>query len=274
MRAGDKQKVAGDNQGCEDNSSNINSISCELNDAMDIDALIDSGHKRRKTSARATRINPSNELEGSGALLEHRQKRRADRRRPVAVVTSIHFSPVHGFLCFQSFWVCLDSFVAIWKGELFVNEREGSSTTDMAPYAIGDVMNLVPPSVTRGVIVASSVVEGVALVNADQGVGAGSFALTNCFGGRNSLLAILGFTAGSFALANCFEGRDSSPTNLNFTFGSFALANFFGVHDSSLANLDFTTKSFALANYFRGRGFSPTNLDFVDNNFVGMEFYS
>ncbi|PPR87388.1 hypothetical protein GOBAR_AA33301 [Gossypium barbadense] len=260
MRAGDKQKVAGDNQGCEDNSSNINSISCELNDAMDIDALIDSGHKRRKTSI-GQRVStlptswrgvvlhwsiakkeeliadalllwsppsifplwtlpppaPKNSLVapaieripieaendfssslrrllskvgalGLKVLIEHfaiiemkseecGAELAAEKERCITAKTELRrvdFDALAdmdmssmGFYVLNLSGSALDSFVAIWKGELFVNEREGSSTTDMAPYAIGDVMNLVPPSVTRGVIVASSVVEGVALVNAD-----------------------------------------------------------------------------------------------------------
>ncbi|PPS17001.1 hypothetical protein GOBAR_AA03581 [Gossypium barbadense] len=57
-------------QGYEDNSSDSDNISHELKEVMDIDALIGSGHKRRKTSVGAAHINPSSKEEGSGVPLK------------------------------------------------------------------------------------------------------------------------------------------------------------------------------------------------------------
>ncbi|PPD70406.1 hypothetical protein GOBAR_DD32714 [Gossypium barbadense] len=102
----------GGNQGSEGCSSDTynDSISHELNKAMDIDALISSGRKRRRTSTGVAHVNPSRS------------------KLP------------------RIYW-------ALFK--------------------------------------------------------AGSFALTNCFGGLSSLLANLSFKAESFALANCSGGRGS-----------------------------------------------------------------
>lgn len=54
------------NQGNEGSSSNSDNISRELIEAVDIDVLISSGRKRRRTSTGTTRVNPSSEEEGDG----------------------------------------------------------------------------------------------------------------------------------------------------------------------------------------------------------------
>lgn len=75
-----------------------------------------------------------------------------------------------GFDVFNHFGPVWDSFAATWKSEFFVEEGEGSGTADMALSVIGDTVNSIPPSVTGGVTVASSAVEAVALIDADQSV--------------------------------------------------------------------------------------------------------
>ncbi|PPS13758.1 hypothetical protein GOBAR_AA06820 [Gossypium barbadense] len=168
--------------------------------------------------------------------------------------------------------------------EFFVEEGEGSGTADMALSVIGDTVNSIPPSVTGGVTIASSAVEAVALIDADQSVKGddkfssvnlnctvGSFALANYFGGRGSSHTNLDFIAESFALTNYFGGRSSLPINLDFTSGSFALTNYFR---GLPTNLDFTARSFALANCFGGYNFSSTNLDFTVGSFGGYNFSS
>ncbi|PPR97562.1 hypothetical protein GOBAR_AA23105 [Gossypium barbadense] len=66
------------NRGCDYNFSETDNILRELNEDMDIDALIGSGHKKHKTSAEAVCTNSSNEEEESGAPLEQRQKKKVD----------------------------------------------------------------------------------------------------------------------------------------------------------------------------------------------------
>ncbi|PPS05905.1 hypothetical protein GOBAR_AA14738 [Gossypium barbadense] len=85
----------GGNQGSEGSSSDTDSgnISYELNEAMDIDALISGGRKRHKTLTEATPVNLSSEDEGGGPQLEHRQRRRNDSRVPATVFTPIRSSP-------------------------------------------------------------------------------------------------------------------------------------------------------------------------------------
>ncbi|KAH1121499.1 hypothetical protein J1N35_004659 [Gossypium stocksii] len=177
-----------------------------------------------------------------------------------------------GFNIFNLFGSAWESFVVTRKGELFVEEGEGFATLNMAPSVVRDAVNLVPPSIIGGVIVASSAAEGVAPVNANQGarglmITPGSFAFADYFGGHGSSPVNLDFVAETFALANYFGGHNSSFPNLNFTVESFALANYFGSRGSSPANLDFTARSFTLTNCFRGRSSSPENLDFLARSF-------
>ncbi|KAH1056375.1 hypothetical protein J1N35_034440 [Gossypium stocksii] len=54
------------------------------------------------------------------------------------------------------------------KRELFV-EKGGSSTADLAPSTVGDVITLVHPSVTEDVIIVATTVENDALANQDWG---------------------------------------------------------------------------------------------------------
>ncbi|KAH1056373.1 hypothetical protein J1N35_034438 [Gossypium stocksii] len=56
------------------------------------------------------------------------------------------------------------------KRELFV-EKGGSSTANLAPSTVGDVITLVHPSVTEDVIIVATTVENDALANQDWGGG-------------------------------------------------------------------------------------------------------
>lgn len=62
----------GNNQGYDDNSSETDSLSCELNEAMDIDVLIASGSKKCKTPVGAVHVNPSSKEDESSTRLVHR----------------------------------------------------------------------------------------------------------------------------------------------------------------------------------------------------------
>ncbi|KAH1063978.1 hypothetical protein J1N35_028965 [Gossypium stocksii] len=94
LEGSNKQEVprvvggAGDNQGSEGLSSDSDSISHELNKAMDIDALISNSRKRHRTLVGATRVNPSSEGEKSGSQLEHCQKKRANYGSPVVAAST------------------------------------------------------------------------------------------------------------------------------------------------------------------------------------------
>ncbi|PPS05907.1 hypothetical protein GOBAR_AA14740 [Gossypium barbadense] len=68
-------------------------------------------------------------------------------------------SPVAHLTSARSTW---DSYVATWKRELFVEEWEGSGTTDLAPSAVGDIVTSVPPSVNEDVMVATPTIENAA----------------------------------------------------------------------------------------------------------------
>ncbi|PPD97290.1 hypothetical protein GOBAR_DD05681 [Gossypium barbadense] len=270
------------NQGCEDSSSYSDNISFELNEAIDIDALIGSGHKRRKTSFGAGHINLSSKKEENVGTLSVRYVRASDKEftdtkvelesvrdmyhkgvftkhlaimemkvaecgaeltleeeRRITVETELRtviamecqeqvnstlqkqeealttfkqqtsqnllvalqkfkenlllhtqvscgFFYVRkvdfnalvdvdmsslGFDVFNLFGSAWDSFIATWKNELFVKEKEASSTADMALFFVSNAVNSIPPSITGSITVASSTVEAVAPINADQGVG-------------------------------------------------------------------------------------------------------
>ncbi|KAH1046593.1 hypothetical protein J1N35_037377 [Gossypium stocksii] len=190
-----------------------------------------------------------------------------------------------------------DSFVATWKGELYLGEGDGFATADMAPSIKGYSSLRTNLVFTTGSFALTNYFKGYgsspanlvfiarnfALANYFRGCGSSSmnivfivesFTLDNYFSGYGFLPANLVFTAGSFALANYFKGCGSSPTNLVFTVWSFTLANYFRGYGSLPANLVFTTRTYALANCFRGFDSSPANLIFTDDSFVGMEFYS
>lgn len=75
----------GINHNSGDNSSETDSISRELNEAMDIGSLISGASKKRKTIVEVVRISCASEEEGSSAQLERRSKRRADSVDPIAI---------------------------------------------------------------------------------------------------------------------------------------------------------------------------------------------
>ncbi|PPD99689.1 hypothetical protein GOBAR_DD03278 [Gossypium barbadense] len=81
------------NRGCEDNSSETNNISHELNEAVDIDVVIGSGCNKHKTSTGVICINSFSNEEESGAQLEHHRTRRVNHGGPVVAVTPIYSSP-------------------------------------------------------------------------------------------------------------------------------------------------------------------------------------
>ncbi|PPD70161.1 hypothetical protein GOBAR_DD32960 [Gossypium barbadense] len=150
--------------GYEDNFSESDSILYKLNKVMDFDTLIGSGRKKRKTSAGAVRTNHFNEEEKSGAPLEHRQKRKFDRGYPLpptpgnsSIASAVERMPVKAGEDLSS--------------SLHRLLYEGSTTMHMAHSIVGDALNLVPPSMAKGVTNVSSTGEGLASVNADQGVG-------------------------------------------------------------------------------------------------------
>ncbi|KAH1046722.1 hypothetical protein J1N35_037506 [Gossypium stocksii] len=76
----------GIDQASEDTLSEIDSISPELNEVMDIDFLVSGARKKCKTTTGAVRISFTSEEEGNSAQLEHHSKRRVD---PVGVAATV-----------------------------------------------------------------------------------------------------------------------------------------------------------------------------------------
>lgn len=66
--------------------SETDSISCKINEAMDIDSLISSSHKKCKTTVGVVRINFASEEEESNVELERRNKGRAGSAGPIAAM--------------------------------------------------------------------------------------------------------------------------------------------------------------------------------------------
>ncbi|MBA0614407.1 hypothetical protein Godav_014707 [Gossypium davidsonii] len=65
-------------QGSKDTSSGTDSLSRELNEAMDIDSLVSGARKKRKTTAGAVRINSASKDERNSAQQERRSKKGAN----------------------------------------------------------------------------------------------------------------------------------------------------------------------------------------------------
>ncbi|KAH1031987.1 hypothetical protein J1N35_044161 [Gossypium stocksii] len=82
------------NHNSRDNSSETNSISCELNEAIAIDSLISGACKKYKTTAEAIRISCASEEEGSKAQLERHSKRKADPINLITIVVEAPTSPI------------------------------------------------------------------------------------------------------------------------------------------------------------------------------------
>ncbi|KAH1114841.1 hypothetical protein J1N35_008219 [Gossypium stocksii] len=72
-----------------------------------------------------------------------------------------------GFIVFSPSRPTWDSFVAIWKGDLYLEEGEDSATVDMAYFVVGDDVKLIPLLVIGGATIVSSTGKGVTLVNTD-----------------------------------------------------------------------------------------------------------
>ncbi|PPS01668.1 hypothetical protein GOBAR_AA18993 [Gossypium barbadense] len=90
------------NRSSRSGSSKNNSVSHEINEAMNIDSVINGVRKKRKISARAIRIASTSEDEGNSAQLEQCSKRRVDpispiptaARTPSSSVTCLSTAPI------------------------------------------------------------------------------------------------------------------------------------------------------------------------------------
>ncbi|KAH1129126.1 hypothetical protein J1N35_000504 [Gossypium stocksii] len=79
-----------------------------------------------------------------------------------------------------------------------------------------------------GIFAPTNYVRGCDFYPTSLNMTTGSFALTNCVGGYGYSSASLNMMAGSFALANCVGGCGFYSTSLNMTVESFALTNCVG----------------------------------------------
>ncbi|PPD74161.1 hypothetical protein GOBAR_DD28914 [Gossypium barbadense] len=285
----------GGNQGSEGSSSDIDSgnISYELNEAMDIDALISGGRKRHKTLTEATRVNLSSEVEGSGPQLEHHQRRRNDSRVPATVFTPIRSSPPMNLPTVGQtslpITITGDTPPSPAREDFLValTVEKVSVEVEHFPLSLRCLMSdtgTLGPRFKENLLLHTQVAYGpfdVRQVDFDaladvvaSNLGfdgfnpSWSFALASCARGRGFLPGVLNVTVGSFALANCVRGHGTSPANLSFTDGSFALTNYVAGRGSSPIDLNFTIESFTLANCAGGYTSSPVNLNFTIGNFA------
>ncbi|KAH1032375.1 hypothetical protein J1N35_044549 [Gossypium stocksii] len=265
------------NRGYNNNSSETDNISRELNGAMNINFL--SGRKKYKISTGTVCINPLNEE--SNTQLEHHQKRnllvrllksprltlplwqachRLPRLAHQSQLMKIIFTLFLGVLFLPPL---LKKYLSrlLEKKKLYL--EKDSTLVDAVPSVVDDDTNIVPSVAGGDETMVLSVVGSFAL-----DITARSFSLANCFGGCCSLPTSLDITVGSFALTNYFGGRDSLPASFDITAGSFTLANYFGCHNSLHASLDFTTESFALTNCFKGGGSLLASLDITAGSFA------
>lgn len=77
-------------QGSNDTSNGTDSISHELNEAMDIDSLVTGARKKHKTNVGAVRISFTNEEDRNNIQLECQNKRKSDH---VGVITTVVGTP-------------------------------------------------------------------------------------------------------------------------------------------------------------------------------------
>ncbi|KAH1032180.1 hypothetical protein J1N35_044354 [Gossypium stocksii] len=163
----------GGNQGCEDSLSDSDNIFCELNKVMDIDALIGSGRKRRKTFVEATHINPS-KLADTQAELK-RVYELYDKVRKESGVINEKQGVLTKCLVMMEMKVVSVKLSSLQKKK--GKAKEGHFEVARGPFGICnvsfDALADVDMSslVIGGVTISSPAIEDVALVDLDKGGG-------------------------------------------------------------------------------------------------------